>query len=150
VLRGVHALNLDVKGRLAIPSKFREHLSVLCDGKLVVTIDRDHCLLLYPKPAWELLEAKLAAMPNMDAQTRGLQRMLIGHATECDMDGNHRILLPPLLREFAGLKKKAVMLGQGNKIEIWDEQRWAKGRDDFLEAQKGEARLSEALESLSL
>ncbi len=150
MFRGVHTLNLDVKGRLAIPSKFRERLRVLCDGKLIVTVDRDHCLLLYPLPEWELLEAKLSAMPNMDRQTRRLQRLLIGHATECDMDGNHRILLSPPLREFAGLEKKTVMIGQGNKLELWDEQRWLKRRDEWLEEEEGDAPLSEALESLSL
>ncbi len=150
MFRGVHALNLDAKGRLAIPSKFRERLSVLCDGKLVVTVDRDHCLLLYPLQEWEVLEAKLASMPNMDKQTRRLQRLLIGHATECDMDGNHRILLPPPLREFAALEKKVVMIGQGNKLELWNEQSWIKRRDEWLEEDEDDAPLSDALESLSL
>jgi len=150
VFRGVHSLNLDIKGRLAIPSKFRERLRVLCDGKLIVTVDRDHCLLLYPLQEWEVLEAKLTAMPNMDKQTRRLQRLLIGHATECDMDGNHRILLPPPLRGFAELEKKVVMIGQGNKLELWNEQSWIKRRDEWLEEDEDDAPLSDALESLSL
>lgn len=150
MFRGVHSLNLDIKGRLAIPSKFRERLRVLCDGKLIVTVDRDHCLLLYPLQEWEVLEAKLTAMPNMDKQTRRLQRLLIGHATECDMDGNHRILLPPPLRGFAELEKKVVMIGQGNKLELWNEQSWIKRRDEWLEEDEDDAPLSDALESLSL
>ncbi len=150
MFRGAHTLNLDAKGRLAIPSKFRERLRVLCDGKLIVTVDRDQSLLLYPLPEWELIEAKLAAMPNMDKQARRMQRMLIGYATECDMDGNHRILLPPSLREFAGLEKKVVMTGQGSKLELWNEQSWLKRRDEWLEEEEDDAPLSDALESLSL
>jgi len=150
VFRGAHALNLDVKGRLAIPSKFRERLRVLCDGKLIVTVDRDKSLLIYPLPEWELIETKLSVMPNMDRQAREMQRMLIGYATECDMDGNHRILLSSSLREFAALEKKVVMAGQGNKIELWSEQSWINRRDKWLEEKDDDAPLSEALESLSL
>lgn len=148
--RGVNALNLDAKGRMAIPTKYRERLMERCDGHLVVTVDRDRCLLLYPLPDWEHIERKLSALPNLDKQTRRLQRLLIGHATECDMDGNSRILLPPPLREFAGLDKHAVMIGQGNKFELWDEQLWNERRETWLAEEQDDVELAGDLESLSL
>jgi len=150
VYRGVNALNLDAKGRMAIPTKYRERLMERCDGHLVVTVDRDRCLLLYPLPDWENIERKLAALPNLDKQTRRLQRLLIGHATECDMDGNSRILLPPPLREFAGLDKHAVMIGQGNKVELWDEPLWNERREMWLAEEQEDAELAGDLVSLSL
>ncbi len=149
MFRGVNALNLDAKGRLAIPSRYRERLAEGCDGQLVVTVDRDRCLLLYPLPEWEDIERRLAVLPNLDARTRRLQRLLIGHATECEMDGNGRILLPQPLREFAMLEKRVVMIGQGSKFELWDEGRWNENREAWLTAED-DGSLSLDLGSLSL
>jgi len=149
LFRGVTNVNLDTKGRLAIPTRYRSRLTERCEGQLVVTIDRDRCLLLYPLPEWEDIERKVMRLPGLGEPTRGLQRLLVGHATECEMDGNGRILLPPLLREFAQLDKRAVLIGQGNKFEIWDEQRWNEQRDMWL-AQSGDQPLSGELGSLSL
>jgi MraZ protein len=110
---------------MAIPAKFRKHLDVCCDGKLVVTVDHvENCLQLYPMPEWEVVEQKLTALPSMDPKVRSLKRMLMGYATECEMDGHGRINLPAMLREHAGLEKSMVMIGQGNKFELWDEQSW--------------------------
>ena len=125
MFRGVATFNLDAKGRMAIPAKFRKHLDVCCEGRLVITIDHsDHCLQVYPLPEWETVEQKLSALPSLNPQVRRLKRMLLGYATECEMDSNGRILLPAKLREFAGLDKNIVMIGQGNKFELWDEQAW--------------------------
>lgn len=150
MFRGVSALNLDTKGRLAIPSKYRERIATCCEGHLIVTVDRDRCLLMYPLPEWEEIESKLASLPNLDSQARRLQRLLIGHATECDMDGNGRILLPQLLRDFAVMDRKTVLIGQGNKFELWDEGRWNEQRDAWLETDEAEKSLSIDLGSLSL
>ncbi|MBA1146111.1 division/cell wall cluster transcriptional repressor MraZ [Ectothiorhodospiraceae bacterium WFHF3C12] len=151
MFRGVTHINLDAKGRMAFPSRYREKLVSYCDGQLVVTVDRDHCLLVYPLPDWEVIEQKLVRLPSLNRQARRLQRLLIGHATECQLDGNGRILLPPPLREFAGLDKKTVLIGQGNKFELWDEDTWAQNRDAWLaEAAEEDGELSEELESLSL
>ena len=150
MFRGVSALNLDTKGRLAIPSKYRERITACCDGHLIVTVDKDRCLLMYPLPDWEEIERKLVSLPNLDPQARRLQRLLIGHATECDMDGNGRILLPQLLRDFAMMDKKTVLIGQGNKFELWDEGRWNEQRDAWLEADDAEQGLSLDLGALSL
>ena len=151
MFRGVSALNLDIKGRMAMPTKYRQRLMEDCDGKLVVTVDRDHCLLLYPLPEWEDIERKLVRLPSLNKQARRLQRLLIGHATEVDLDGNGRILLPPPLREFAELDKQVVLIGQGNKFEIWNEDIWNQRRDVWLAEDEGEElELPVELESLSL
>ncbi len=133
MFRGVNPLTLDSKGRLAIPARYRELLAAHCEGKMVLTVDRDHCLLLYPLPDWEEIERKLVKLPSFNKQARRLQRLLIGHATECELDGNGRILLPPPLREFAGLEKDVVLIGQGNKFEIWDAATWNARRSEWLE-----------------
>lgn len=150
MFRGVNALNLDIKGRLAIPTRYRDEIVRLANGRMVITVDRDHSLLLYPLPEWEEIERKLVKLPSFNVQARRLQRLLIGHATEVELDGNGRILLPPLLREFAGLDKAVVMIGQGNKFEIWDEAKWNERRSEWLKAAEGEGELPDELGSLSL
>ncbi|GAB6040199.1 division/cell wall cluster transcriptional repressor MraZ [Endothiovibrio diazotrophicus] len=151
MFRGVNPLNLDAKGRMAIPSRYRERIQEACDGQLVVTIDRDRCLLLYPLPEWEEIERKLVRLPSLNKQARRLQRLLIGHATETDMDKAGRILLPPPLREYATIDKKVVLIGQGNKFEVWDEELWNARRIEWLEEEDDEAlELPEEFGSLSL
>lgn len=135
---------------MAFPSRYRDRLQTLSDGQVVVTVDRDHCLLVYPLPEWEKIEQKLVRLPSLNPVARRLQRLLIGHATECQLDGNGRILLPPPLRDFAGLEKKAVLIGQGNKFELWDEQAWVAKRDQWLAEAAQEEVLTEELEALSL
>ena len=118
MFRGVNSLNLDAKGRMAMPSKYRERLLGQSDGQLVVTVDlSDPCLLLYPLPEWEDIERKLVRLGNLDPRARRLQRLLIGHATEVELDSNSRILLPPPLREFAHLDKRIALL-DGNPLDL--------------------------------
>ena len=151
MFRGVNALTLDSKGRMAIPTRYREQLARVCGGQMVLTVDRDHCLLLYPQPEWEEIERKIMKLSSFNKQTRTLQRLLVGHATECELDGNGRILLSPPLREFAGLNKDVVLIGQGNKFEIWDEGAWNARRAEWLEGEGEEdGKLPPDLESLSL
>lgn len=150
MFRGVNNVKLDAKGRMAIPTRYRERLQARSDGQLVVTVDRDHCLLLYPLPEWEEIEKKLVKLPSFNPQARRLQRLLVGHATELEMDGQGRVLLPQPLREFAGLNKAAVMIGQGNKFEIWDEETWSSRRDSWLGEDEDATPLPAELESLSL
>ena len=150
MFRGVTHINLDAKGRIAFPSRYRERLSGLCDGHLVVTVDRDHCLLVYPLPEWEHIEQKLVRLPSLNPTARRLQRLLIGHATECQLDGNGRILLPGPLRSFAALEKRTVLIGQGNKFELWDEDVWTRRRDEWLAEAAVAEDLPGDLESLSL
>jgi MraZ protein len=151
MFRGVNTISLDGKGRLAIPTRYRDAIARACNGQLVVTVDRDHCLLLYPHPEWEEIERKVVKLPSFNKQAQKLKRLLIGHATECELDGSGRILLPPPLREFAGLNKDVVLIGQGNKFEIWDEGAWNVKRAEWLaEGDEDDGKLPPDLESLSL
>ena len=150
MFRGVNSLNLDAKGRMAMPSKYREKLTAQCSGQLVVTLDlNDPCLLLYPLPVWEEIERQLVRLPNIDPQNRKLQRLLIGHASECEFDNSGRILLPPLLRDQVNLEKRVTLIGQGKKFEIWDEQVWSEQRDNWL-TQTDAGELSADMGSISL
>ena len=118
MFRGVFIVNLDVKGRLAVPAKYRERLQSSCDSQLVVTVDRDRCLLLYPEPEWEVIESKLAALPAFDNTARAIQRLYIGNAQEVEMDAQGRILIPQYLRDFASLDKRVAFVGQGAKFPL--------------------------------
>jgi len=149
VFRGATKVTLDAKGRLAIPTRYRERIAARCDGQLIATIDKDYCLLIYPYPDWEDIERKLMRLSSMNKKTRRLQRLMVGHATEIEVDGHGRILLSRELREFAELGRQAVLIGQGNKFELWDEERWNTKRDEWL-SDEDESDLPAELESLSL
>jgi transcriptional regulator MraZ len=133
VFRGVTHLALDAKGRLAIPAKYRDALAnngngaavvAAASGAVVLTADPSRCLLLYPCVVWEPIQARLMALSSFNEQIRGLQRLLVGHADDVEIDGNGRILVPPALRQYAGLDHRVVLVGQGNKFELWDEAKW--------------------------
>lgn len=130
MFRGLTSINLDEKGRLAIPTKYRAELQECCESRLVVTAGLDRCLLLYPLPEFETMERHLVKLPSLNKQTKALQRLLIGHATDCEMDGQGRFLIPDPLRKKAGLEKKVSFVGQGNKFEIWDEEAWNQIHED--------------------
>ena len=151
MLRGASQINLDAKGRLAVPTRYRAQLQEVCNGQMVVTVDSDYCLLIYPLQEWEEVERKLNRLPNLNKHARRLQRLMIGYASELEMDGAGRLLLPKELRAFAGMEKRVVLLGQGNKFELWDEARWNESRDAWLAAALNEAPdLPTELENLSL
>ena len=151
MFRGVSALNLDSKGRLAIPTKYRDALQRQSDGRLVITVNNDErCLWLYPLPEWEEIERKLVALPSLDRAAQRLKRILIGHATDAELDANGRVLLSQPLREFAGLDKRTVLIGQGNKFEVWDEDTWNSRREAWLSEQEDGGPLPVELETLSL
>ena len=125
MFRGINSATLDPKGRMAVPARFRESVVESCGGNLVVTIDvQEKCLLMYPLPEWDTVQRKLEGLSNIGSRPRMLQRLLIGHATDLELDGNGRLLLPQMLRSYAELDKKLVLVGQGNKIEIWSEALW--------------------------
>lgn len=150
MFRGVSQLSLDDKGRMSFPSRYRERLQAVCGGELVLTVDPDHCLLIYPLPDWEVIQQKLQRLSSFNPKTRGLQRLLIGYATDVPMDSSGRILVPAPLREFARIERKVVLVGQANKFELWDEGAWNESREVWLaEAADSLADVGE-LESLSL
>lgn len=117
-------LNLDSKGRLAVPTKYRDALAAECAGQLVVTADSNQYLLIYPKPEWNAIQQKLMGLSNANPKVKKLQRLLIGNAQEAELDGSGRILVSPELRQFAGLDKSVTLVGLGIKFELWDEGKW--------------------------
>ena len=150
MFRGANKLTLDNKGRLAIPTRYHERLQERCGGKLVVTVDRDQCLLIYPFPDWEDLERRLMKLPSLNVQARRLQRLMVGHATELELDGSGRILLPPSLREYGLLTRDVMLIGQGLRFELWDETRWNERRTEWLASADTATDLPAELEHLSL
>jgi len=133
MFRGINTINLDAKGRMTMPMLYRMQLQVGSKEQLVITIDtEDKCLLLYPRAVWEEIEKRIESLPSFNQVTRRIQRLLIGHATELEMDSSGRLLLPPLLREYASLDKSVMLIGQGKKFEIWDKKNWTENRDNWL------------------
>ena len=149
MFRGATKVTIDAKGRLAIPTRYRDRLTTRSNGQLVVTVDRDYCLLLYPYPDWEEIERKLIRLPSLNKQARRLQRLMVGYATELELDGNGRILFSRELREYADIERQAILIGQGNKFELWNDEIWNKKRDTWLSDEE-DGNLSAELESLSL
>lgn len=107
-----------------MPSKHRDFMQSYCGGRLIVTADPSKCLLIYPLPDWEPIEKKLNSLSSFNPQTRSLQRLLVGNASDVELDSAGRILVSTPLRQFAGLEKNVVLVGQGNKFELWDEEKW--------------------------
>ena len=143
-------MNLDAKGRLAVPARYREPLLQQSDGQLVITINHEQrCLWMYPLDVWEDIENKLVKLPSMSPVTQRLKRLLIGHATDCEVDGNGRVLVPPPLREYAELTKQIKLVGQGNKFEIWDEDLWNAQTEAALAEKLDESTMPVELESLA-
>ena len=150
VFRGATKVTLDAKGRMVMPTRYRDRIAERSQGRLVVTVDRDQCLLLYPLPDWDEIERKLMALPSLNERARELQRLMVGYATDVEIDRHGRLLLPPKLREFAGLTRDAVLIGQGIRFELWDEARWNERSEQWLKGGQSGGPLSAELESLSL
>ena len=152
MFRGATLVNLDSKGRLSVPTRYRDQLNESASGQMVCTIDINHaCLLLYPLPEWEIIEQKLSRLSSMNPQERRVQRLLLGHASECQMDSAGRLLIAPVLRQHAGLTKEVMLVGQFNKFELWNETAWyQRVKEDIDAEQSDSATLSERLQDLSL
>ena len=154
MFRGATKVTLDAKGRMVIPTRYRAALTQSApqgvQGKLIFTVDRDQCLLLYPLPEWELVEKKLMSLPSLNPQARKLQRLMVGHATDVELDSVGRVLVPPELRDFAALGQYGMLIGQGNRFELWDETRRNGRRELWLQADEHATDLPSELDSLSL
>ncbi|MBV4365711.1 division/cell wall cluster transcriptional repressor MraZ [Erwinia sp. BNK-24-b] len=152
MFRGATLVNLDSKGRLAVPVRYRDMLIGESQGQMVCTIDlHQPCLLLYTLPEWEIIERKLASLSSMNPVERRIQRLLLGHASECQMDNAGRLLVASTLRQHANLTKEVMLVGQFNKFELWDEQTWYQQvREDIDAEQSTQEPLSERLQDLSL
>ncbi len=110
---------------MAMPSRIRDELVELCAGRLWLTAHtQERCLLIYPEPEWQNIMPQIQALPTIHPEVRRIQRLFIGQAVNRELDGNGRILVPPTLRDFAHLDKKLMLVGLGNKLELWAEDGW--------------------------
>lgn len=125
MFRGASAISVDQKGRIAMPARHRDALQNLCAGQLVITRDLSlPCLLVFPMPAWERLEQDLEKLSNTNPVHQRIKRILMGFATEIELDSAGRMLLPQVLREQCGMSKDAMLVGQGKVFQLWDAGRW--------------------------
>ena len=151
MFRGENKVTLDAKGRLAMPTRYRDGLVEDAAGQLVATIDHtDPCLLIYTLPDWEDIERKLAKLPAMNRMARALQRQMLGHATELELDSSGRVLIPPNLRDYAQLTRDVVLSGQGTRFELWDEQLWVAQRAATIKLYQSGQELPPELSSILL
>lgn len=151
MLRGANSINLDSKGRLAMPTRYRDWLSEECQGQMVCTVDITlNCLLLYPLNEWEEIERKLRKLSSMNPAERRLQRLLLGYADDCQMDKNGRLLISAPLRQHAGLEKQVMLVGQLNKFEIWSDQNWNDQIESDLNVSEDDELFSDQLRDFSL
>ena len=151
MFRGVQHINMDAKGRLAMPARQREPLLSRCEGQIVVTIDtQSSCLVIYPLPEWERIESDIQNLPALKPAVKRFQRLMLGYATDLELDSSGRMLLPSSLRDYAQLEKKLVLVGQGNKLELWAEELWLREREQALLDSAADAELPDELMTLTL
>ena len=124
MFQGASQVNLDAKGRMAVPTRIRDPLTQGGTVKLVLTAHPDGCLLLYPTPAWEPIRAQVMGFPSLDRQFSLWKRLLVGFAQDVELDSAARLLIAPELREFAHIKRPVMLVGQGSHFEIWDLESW--------------------------
>ena len=126
MFRGQFTHSIDAKGRVAVPSRFRDSLAASADNRLVLTPALfDPCIHVFPVRAWEEFEAKVAQMKQFDANAVRLRRLYVSAAVDCELDKQGRLLVPPQLREHASLAKEVLWAGVGNKAELWATERWS-------------------------
>lgn len=150
MFRGISNISLDAKHRVAMPARYRDQLMESCGGQLVISVDAEKCLVIYPLGEWEEVERKLMSLPNSDKRVRRLQRFLMGHASEVEMNAQGRFVVPEPLREFASISKQAVLAGQGNKFELWSADSWNDSVDEWVDDSAEEnGDISELMGSIS-
>lgn len=142
VFRGTSALALDAKGRISVPVRHRDPLVAACDGQLTLTRHPDGYLLIYPRPTWETVQSELMALK---AASDGWRRIFLGSAVDVEIDSASRVLVPPELREAAGLNKDVLLIGTGRRLELWD-----KARHDAVEARVVAAGMTDEVLGLNL
>jgi len=151
VFRGISNLNLDAKGRLAVPTKYRDEITSDFKGQMILTVDYGvRCLVLYPMSKWVETEQNILSLPNLSEAAREIKRLVIGHASDVEMDGQGRIMLASPLRDYAGMEKKLIMIGQGDKFVLWDEDSWKVGCDNMRESAPINIQNDESLKGLSI
>jgi MraZ protein len=148
MFQGATALNLDAKGRMAVPARHRDALVTAGDGRLVATAHPHRCLLLYPQPAWEPIRDQLLAASSFHKESAMARRLLVGFAEDVELDGAGRLLISPSLRQYAGLEKEIWLVGQGLHFEIWSAGGWQAQQDAIFAV--GDRLLPPGLENLAL
>jgi MraZ protein len=147
MFQGATGLNLDAKGRIAVPTRHRQPLQEGSDGKLVLTAHPHKCLLLYPASAWEPIRARIMTFSSFDPQLTLWKRLLVGFAEELELDGAGRLLISPALRKFASLEKQLMLVGQGSHFELWSQEAWDRQLDQ-IETEPG--KLPAGMENFAL
>ena len=150
MFKGRSNLSIDSKGRTSMPQRYRGVFCANKKCKLVVTADKDKCLLIFTLKNWENIEKQLSDLPSYNDEARFIQRLLIGHATESEIDSQGRFLIPNPLREYAGIQKKVILLGQGSKFELWAENIWNKNMKSWLDNNNSSEFNNNALSDLKL
>ena len=144
---GSHSINMDVKGRVAIPTRVRELLQQTCNGRVVMTAHTENrCLHLFPEPQWQEILPKIEDFPSFNKISRRAKLLLIGHAASLELDGNGRVVVPPTLRDYASLDKKLMLVGQGKSMELWGEEQFT----DYINAPIDDEVMPESMQTLSL
>lgn len=132
MFQGSHNINMDTKGRIAIPARHRETIADESEGRIVMTAHtQDRCVLVYPESEWAVILPKIEALPTFNKVALRAQRLLIGYATAVELDANGRVLVPPTLRDYARLDKKIMLVGLGKKLELWSEEAWLQSVADI-------------------
>jgi MraZ protein len=144
MFRGRYEHTIDAKGRTSLPARYRDVLAGAGERRIVLTNALDRCLNAYAMPKWLEFEGKLAALPRFDPAVQQLKRLYVSGAVECEIDDSGRILVPPTLRDYAGLEKDVLWAGNGDYAELWDKKTWGKHFDIGAEDRQAIAkRLSE-------
>ena len=146
MFRGRYEYTIDSKGRVSVPSKFREILNQQYDDRLVIT-NYDHCLVAFPYQEWSLMEEKVKTLPTLSKDTRAFLRFFYSSGIDCEIDKQGRLLIPQSLRDYANLQKDVILVGEGKKIEIWAKERW---EEVVKRAQEEFDQISDTLASLGL
>jgi MraZ protein len=128
MFRGRYEHTIDAKGRTSLPARYRDALEAGGERRIVLTSALDPCLVAYAMPEWSAFEERLARLPQFDRAVQKLKRIYVSGAVECEVDDSGRVLVPPTLREYAGLEKEVLWAGSGKYAELWDKARW---RDHF-------------------
>ena len=154
MFRGSDPINMDAKGRMAIPTRYRSVLEDICHGELVITIDmKSTCLTLSPLPEWQKFEEKVAALPALDDVGEMLSRFVVGQAKDLQIDNSGRVLIPQELRDYAQLDKKLILVGRTQRLELWSEENWnverQRSQTNYRSMLGDRDKMSEQLKTLS-
>jgi MraZ protein len=147
MFRGRYETIVDAKGRTSLPARFRDALTASDDNRMVLTTALEPCLVAYPYSGWAEFEKKLSDRSSFDPAVTQIKRLYVASAVECPVDSHGRILIPPVLREYAGISREVVWSGMVGFVEIWDQQRW---QEAFAQARDNATGLGQALADLGL